>query len=142
MADGVELVRGKNVVAVIDFHRASIFPTDSSPGERPEHVVPTDPRGRFHKVNHHAGNPGGIYEADSTEYWEAITEAVAPAGSILLVGHGTGRANAAQHWLAYVEQHRRDVADKVVADIHVDIGALDHRQVLRLAQRYFAPTER
>lgn len=116
MADEAELVRGKNIVAVIDFHRASIFPTDSC-------------------------NPGGIYEADSTEYWEAITEAVAPVGSILLVGHGTGRANATQHWLAYVEQHRRDVADKVVADIRVDIDALDDRQVLRLAQRYFAPTE-
>ena len=51
MADDADLIRGKNVVAVIDFHRASIFPTDSSPGQRPEHVVPTDPRGRFHKVN-------------------------------------------------------------------------------------------
>lgn len=138
MADEVELVRGKNIVAVVEFHRASIFPTDSSPGELPEHVVATDPRGRFHKVNHHAGNPGGIYEADSLEYWEAITEAVAPAGSILLVGHGTGKANAAQHWLDYVKRHRKDVASKVVADVVVDIDALDDRQILRLAQQYFA----
>ena len=138
MADEAEVVRGKNIVVVVEFHRASIFPTDSSPGELPEHVVATDPRGRFHKVNHHAGNPGGIYEADSPEYWEAITEAVAPAGSILLVGHGTGKANAAQHWLDYVERHRKDVAAKVVADVVVDIDALDDRQILRLAQQYFA----
>jgi len=138
MADEVELVRGKNIVVVVEFHRASIFPTDSSLGERPEHIVATDPRGRFQKVNHHAGNPGGIYEADSPEYWEAITEAVAPAGSILLVGHGTGKANAAQHWLDYVERHPKDVAAKVVADVVVDIDALDDRQILRLAQKHFA----
>ena len=138
MTDEIELVRGKNVVAVVDFHRTSIYPTDASPGELPEHIVPADPQGHFHKVHHRAGNPKGIYEADSPEYWEEITEALAPAGAILLLGHGKGKANATHHWVAYVEKHRRDVAAKIVADVRVDIDALDDRQVLRLAQHYFA----
>ena len=133
-----ELVRGKNVVAVIDFHRTSIYPTDASPGQRPEHVVPTDPHGYFHKVHHQAGNPKGIYEADSPEYWAEITEALVPAGAILVLGHGKGKSNASHHWVEYVQKHRRDVAAKVVADVRVGIDHLDDGQVLELAQAYFS----
>ncbi len=137
MTDYAEAIRGKNVVAVIDFRQTSIYPTDATPGRRPERIVAPDPHGHFHKVQHHAGNPKGTYEDDSTEYWREVTEALVPAGAILLLGHGRGRANASHHWVSYAEQHRRDVAGKVIADVRVDIEHLDDQQVLRLAQYYF-----
>ena len=137
MADGIELVRGKNVVAVVAFHETMIYPTDASPGERPERVVPIDPHGHFVKVHHRAGNPRGTYESDGPEYWHEITEALAFAGAILLVGHGKGHASATRHWVAYAEKHRKDVAAKVVSEVRVDIDHLDDEQVLRLAQQYF-----
>jgi hypothetical protein len=136
--DDIDLVRGKNVVAVIAFRETSIYLTDASAGQRPERIVATDPHGRFHKVHHQAGNPSGTYEDDSPEYWRALTEALAPAGAILLLGHGKGKANASHKWVAYVEEHDKDVAAKVVADVRVDIDHLDDKQVLRLAQHYFA----
>jgi hypothetical protein len=138
MADNIDVIRGKNVVASIAFQASVVYPTDASPGERPEHLVASDPLGRFHKVHHFAGNPDGTYEADSPEYWRELTEALAPAGAILLLGHGAGKANASHHWVAYVEKHRKDVAAKVVADVRVDIDHLDDAQVLRLAQHYFS----
>jgi len=95
------------------------------------------PHGRYRKIHHRAGNPDGTYEADSPQYWEAITAALGPAAAILVLGHGTGKANASRHWLAHVKNHRTDVADKVVADVKVDLDDLDDRQVLRLAQHYF-----
>jgi hypothetical protein len=137
MVDEIELVRDKKVVAVIDFRETTIFPTDASSGQSPERVIATDPYGRFHKVHHRAGNPEGIYEDDSPEYWRDVTAALAPAGAILLLGHGKGKANASHQWVAYVERHRKDVAAKVVADVRVDIDHLDDAQVLRLAQYYF-----
>jgi hypothetical protein len=138
VADESALIRGKNVVAVIAFRDTSIYPTDSSPGERPEHVVATDPRGRFHKVHHEAGNPDGTYEDDSPAYWEALSDALAPAGAILLLGHGKGKANASHHWVAYVEKHRKEVAAKIVAEVRADIDHLSDDEVLRLARHYFA----
>lgn len=138
MVDDVEFVRDKNIVAAIDFHQTAIYPTDTLRGQRPEHIVATDPRGRFHKIYHRAGNPKGAYEDDSPEYWRDVTEALAPAGAILLLGHGKGKANASHHWVAYVEKHRKDVAAKVVADVRADIDHLTAAQVLRLAQYYFA----
>src|ERR1700722_4756671 len=132
-----ELIAGKNVVGVIAFRESDIYATDARPGERPTRVVASDPRGRFHKVRHHAGNPSGAYEDDSPEYWEDITKALAPAGAILVFGHGYGRANASHHWVTYVEKHHKDVASKLVAEVRIDIDHIDERQVLRLAQTYF-----
>jgi hypothetical protein len=137
VVDYSELIRNKSVVAVIDFRETAIFPTDATPGETPEQIIADDPRGRFHKVHHRAGNPQGTYEDDSPEYWRDVTDALAPAGAILLLGHGAGKANASHHWVAYVEKHRKDVAAKVVADVRVDIDELDEKQILRLAQYYF-----
>jgi hypothetical protein len=133
----VELIRGKNVVAVISFRDTYIYATDAEPGVRPERFVAPDPHGRFHKVHHKAGNPSGTYEDDSSAYWEEITEELAPAGAILVFGHGKGKANASHHWVTYVEKHRQDVAAKLVADVRVDIDHIDEEQVLRLAQIYF-----
>jgi hypothetical protein len=138
MADDLEQVRGKNVVAVIDFRETIIYLTDAAPGRRPERLVASDPRGRFHQVHHQAGNPSGTYEDDSQAYWQELTDALSRAGAILLLGHGNGKANATHHWVAYIEKHRKDVAAKVVADVRVDIDHLEKQQVLGLAQYYFA----
>jgi hypothetical protein len=137
MAWDLEQIREKNVVAVIDFHETIIYVTDAAPGQRPEHLVATDPHGHFQKVHHHSGNPSGAYDADNPAYWNELTEALSPAGAILLLGHGKGKANASHRWVAYVEEYRKDVAAKVVADVRVDIGHLETKQVLGLAQYYF-----
>jgi hypothetical protein len=138
MAADPEQIRGKNVVAVIDFHETVIYPTDAAPHQRPERLVATDPSGRFHQVHHHAGNPSGAYEDDSPAYWRALSEILSPAGAILLLGHGNGKANASHRFVAYVEEHHKDVAAKVVADVRVDIDHLEVNEVLGLAQYYFA----
>jgi hypothetical protein len=132
-----ELIRNRNVVAVIGFRESDIYPVDMAPADRPTRLVAPDPRGRFHKVRHHAGNPSGTYEDDGPEYWREITEALAPAGAILVLGHGGGKANASHHWVTYAEKHRPDVAAKLVADVRIDIDHIDGRQILRLAQVYF-----
>jgi hypothetical protein len=138
MADqDAEIIRGKSVVAVISFRDTYIYATDAVPGARPERVIAPDPNGRFHKVHHKAGNPSGTYEEDSPEYWKEIAEEIAPAGAILVFGHGKGKANASHHWITYVEKHHHDVAAKLVADVRIDIDHIDEEQVLRLAQIYF-----
>ena len=101
MAEDTDLVLDKSVVAAIDFRLTKIYLTDATPDRRPEHIVARDPRGYFHEVHHRAGNPGGTYEADDPEYWREVTEALAPAGAILVLGHGQGKANASHHWVTY-----------------------------------------
>lgn len=134
----IEHLRGKQVVAAVDFHQTTIYATDAAPDQPPTKLVAPDPRGYFHKISHHAGNPDGTYEADSTEYWQEVSDALAPAAAILLLGHGKGKANASHHFVAYAETHRNDIAAKIVADVRADIDDLTAEQVLRLAKRYFS----
>jgi hypothetical protein len=137
MAEDIDIVRDKFVVVVIDFHLTKVYVTDAMPEVRPNRIVAVDPRGHFHQVHHRAGNPDGTYEADDPEYWQQVTETVAPAGAILVFGHGKGKANASHHWVADVEKRRKDVAAKIVGEVRVDIDHLDDAQVLRLAQYFF-----
>ena len=132
-----ERFRGKQVVAAIDFHHTVIYAPDATAALPPTQVAAVDPRGYFHKIFHHAGNPHGTYEDDSSEYWQEISNALAPAAWILLLGHGKGKANASHKFVAYAEEHRKDIAAKIVADVRADIDDLTNDQVVRLAQRYF-----
>jgi hypothetical protein len=136
-----EAIRGKNVVAVISYRDTLIYATDADVGMRPARAIAPDPHGRFHKVHHKAGNPSGTYEDDSPAYWAEITTELVPAGAILVLGDGKGKANASHRWITYVEKHHPDVAAKLVADVRVDTDHLDARQVLRLAQTYFGEAQ-
>jgi hypothetical protein len=132
-----QAINGQNVVAAIDFHRTRLYRVDASPGERAEQVADVDPEGHSREISHKAGNPDGTYEAGNPDYWREITEALAPAGSILLLGHGNGKANASHQWVAYAEKHAPEVAAKVLADVRADIDDLTPKDVLRWGQRFF-----
>ncbi len=133
----VQSLQGKNVVAVIDFHRTRIYPTNATRDQSPEQVLDVDPQGHSHEIAHRAGNPAGTYEAGNPDYWREISDALAPAAAVLLLGHGNGKANATHQWVAYAEKHAKDVAAKVVADVRADIDDLSDDDVLRIAQHYF-----
>lgn len=133
-----EPIRGANVVATIDFHRTLIYPL-GEPGEgSAERIEDVDSQGHAHEITRRGGNPRGTYEAGNADYWREISEALAPARAILLLGHGNGKANASHQWVAYAEQHHKDVAAKVIADVRADIDDLTAHQVIQLAHHYFA----
>ena len=132
-----EPIRDRNVVATIDFHRTLIYPLGGAGPETPERIEDVDTQGHAHEIAHKAGNPGGTYEAGNPDYWREISEALSPARAILLLGHGNGKANASHQWVAYAEQHRKDVAAKVIADVRADIDDLTGHQVVQLAHHYF-----
>jgi hypothetical protein len=133
VTDAIDL-SGKVAIAAVDFHSTRIYALDSPDHSAPERVVADDPRKRFHNVYHHHGNVDGTYLDDSDVYWHTLAEALVPATAIVLLGHGTGKANASHHLVTYLEKHRRDVADRIVADVRADIDDLTDEQVLRLGQ--------
>lgn len=133
ITDAIDLT-GKVAIAAVDFHSTRIYALDSQDHSAPEHVVADDPRKRFHNVYHHHGNVDGTYLDDSDVYWHTLAEALVHASAIVLLGHGTGKANASHHLVTYLEKHRRDIAQRIVADVRADIDDLTDEQVLRLGQ--------
>lgn len=136
ITDAVD-VKGRLVVAAVDFHTTRIYAIDAAPGSRPEQIGAFDPAGFRHNVYHRAGNPDGTYEDDNPVYWRTIGHALAPARAVLLLGHGKGKANASHHLVGYLEKHESDVAAKIVAEVRADIDDITDEQLFRLGQRYF-----
>lgn len=130
-------LRGKPVIAAVDFHQTRVYPIDAAAHSADEAVAALDPKGFYHNVYHRAGNPNGTYEADSPEYWRTLSDHLAAASEILLLGHGKGKANASHHLVSWMEKHASAVAAKIVADVRVDIDDITDEQLLRLGQQYF-----
>ena len=133
ITDAIDLT-GRTAIAAVDFHSTRIYALDSADHSRPEHVTAEDPRKRYHNVYHHHGNVDGKYLDDSDAYWGTLTSALAPASGIILLGHGSGKANASHHLVTYMEHHRKDIAAKILGDVRADIDDLTDEQVLRLGQ--------
>ena len=130
-------LKEKFVVATVDFHASRIFAIDAPAHSAPEHVHASDPRGYYANVYHRAGNPDGTYEDDSDEYWRELDHHLNAAAVIVLIGHGTGKANAAQHLVAWMTKHDSQAASKIAAVLRADIDDLTDEQVLRLGQQAY-----
>lgn len=130
-------LKDRLVIATIDFHGARIFAIDAPAGSAPEQVHAFDPRGFYANVYHRAGNPDGTYEADSDAYWRDLDHHLDAAAAVVLLGHGTGKANAAQHLIAWMAHHDSATAAKVIAVLRADIDDLTDEQVLRLGQQAY-----
>lgn len=133
ITDAIDL-SGRTAIAAVDFHSTRIYALDSEDFSKPEHVIAEDPRKRYHNVYHHHGNVDGKYLDDSDAYWGTLAGALASASAIILLGHGSGKANASHHLVTYLEHHRKDIAAKIVADVRADIDDLTDEQLLRLGQ--------
>lgn len=127
------------MVAAIDYRSTRIYRLDADPDGRPTRVVAEDPKGYFRHLHSKAGTLDGFYLSDDPEYWRAIAAELREAAAVLVLGHGTGKANASHKFIAYCEEHDRELAQRIVGDLRCDIDDLTDRQVLRLAQRAFEP---
>lgn len=143
VTDAVD-VSGKRAVAAVDFHHARIYAVDAPSRSLPEKVTAADPWNLNHNVYHRAGNVDGTYDIDridTDDFFKTLAIALRPAAEVLLLGHGTGKANASHLLYQYLERHYSDVAAKVVADVRVDIDDITNDQLLRLGEMYFGADE-
>jgi phosphoheptose isomerase len=67
-------------------------------------------------------------------YYEKIAAAVASGGKIVVVGHGTGKSNAAHHLTEYLKSHHRETYQRVVREIDTDLSSITIPQLLDLAR--------
>lgn len=130
-------VKGRFVVVAIDYAESRIFVLDGDAQTRPERILPSDPRGYHRHLHTKAGTLQGWYDPDDVEVWRSLAHQVQGADAILVLGHGSGKANASHQFIAYVEKHDRDLARTILGDVRVDVDDLTDAQVLRLGQQFF-----
>jgi len=99
-----------DLLVVVDHHGAKIFQVDVTSDEASEHVIrPYDPHHFLHHLTHKdQDRERGQRTPEEPAYYERIAQAVAAGGRIVVVGHGEGKSNAADHLTEYLRTHHRD----------------------------------
>jgi hypothetical protein len=130
-------VAGHYVVVAIDYQESRIYLLDGGGRARPEKIVPLDPRGYHKHLHTKAGTLRGWYDPDDVEMWRSLAAQLRDAAAVLLLGHGNGKANASHQFIAYVEQHDRELAPAILGELRVDVDDLTDAQIVHIGQQYF-----
>jgi hypothetical protein len=74
-----------------------------------------------------------------TRYFDAVAAALSGDGQIVVVGHGKGQSNEADHLMAYLFKHHSAVHARVAREIVADLPHMTVPQLLALARHALQP---
>jgi hypothetical protein len=58
---------------------------------------------------------------------------------LVVIGHGTGKSNAAHHLTEYLRSHRHETYQRVVRELVADLSNVTNPQLLDLARQALRP---
>ncbi len=124
------------VVVEIDHHSARLFNVGPRSGEaKVREISPYDPHHFLHHLTHKdQSREQGQRSPEDPSFYARISEALANAPQIVLVGHGKGKSNAAAHLMEYLARHHPQTHQRVVRTIETDLSALTPAQIGALVQ--------
>ena len=130
------------LMVVVDHHGAKIYRIEQGSGDSPRHAItPYDPHHFLHHLTHKDQlREEGQRASEDPSFYRRIGDTLAGASRILVVGHGKGKSNAAQHLLEYLRTHHREAYRRVVREIEADLSAITTPQLLELARQAFGWT--
>jgi hypothetical protein len=130
-----------SLLVAVDHHGARLYRIDgASAGAGRLEIRPYDPHHFLHHLTHKdQSREQGQRAPEDFDFYERIGAALAAAGRIVVVGHGTGKSNAALHLLEYLRTHRRETYARVVRELEADLSAVTTPQLLKLAEQALSP---
>lgn len=126
-----------DLLVVIHQHEARLYHLDVRSADLADHVIrPYDPHHLLHHVSHNdQAREQRQQTPEDKAFYERIAQAVSPAGAVVVIGHGTGRSNAAQRLTEYLHKHHPDTFQKVACEAVANLSSLTAPQLLDLGRR-------
>ena len=126
-----------SLMVVVDHHGARIYRIDVASADASKHEIkPYDPHHFLHHLTHKGeSRVQGQRAPEDTDFYKSIADALAAGGRIVVVGHGTGKSNAAEHLTEYLRTHHPETYQRVVREIDADLSAATTAQLLELAEQ-------
>ena len=135
---GEEPPKPPRMIVVIDHHAAHVY--HDFGGSRPadEHTVrPYDPFNFHHHLIHRKeAHYRGQRVPEEDSFYEEIAKDLTPADEIVLIGHATGKSNAADFLKEYLTTHHPDISRRVIATESADLSAVTEPEIEALAKRH------
>ncbi len=131
-----------SLMVAVDHHGARIYRIDAAAGDSARlEIRPYDPHHFLHHLTHKdQSREQGQRAPEEPQFYQRIAEALASAGRIVVVGHGTGKSNAAQHLMEYLRTHHRETYGRVVREVEADLSAVTTPQLVQLAEQALTPS--
>jgi len=125
------------LLVVVDHHEARIYQIDVGSHDVSMHEIkPYDPHHFLHHLTHKdQSREQGQRAPEHEHFYEQIAAALtAGSGSIVVVGHGTGKSNAAHHLTEYLRSHDQTTWQRIAREVVADFSVMTTPQLLDLAR--------
>lgn len=136
-----QLAQPSRMIVVIDHHTAHVY--QDFGGSRPvdEHKVhPYDPYNFHHHLIHRKeAHYRGERVPEEDSFYEEIAKDITPANEIVLIGHATGKSNAADFLKEYLKTHHPEISRRVIATESTDLSAVTEPEIEAVARRHMIP---
>jgi hypothetical protein len=137
-APAEEASQPHRMIVVIDHAAAHVY--HDFGGSRPadEHKVqPYDPYHFHHHLIHRKeAHYRGERVPEEDSFYEEIAKDITPANEIVLIGHATGKSNAAEFLKEYLKTHHPEISRRVIATENADLSAVTEPEIEALAKRH------
>ena len=128
----------KGLVAVaVTRDEARIWLSGVESGTRPETLRAPDEKERHHHIREAQHHRGHDTDHADVAFFEGLTDAVRGAKEIILVGHGTGKANTMLRLVQYWERKHPDVAHTVIGAIDSNLDAMTDAEIAKAVREWW-----
>jgi len=136
-----EPAKPSRMIVVIDHHSANVY--QDLGGSRPADERKVQPYDPFHFHHHLIHRKEAHYRGERVpeedSFYEEIAKDVTAANEIVLIGHATGKSNAADFLREYLKTRHPDIFRRVIATESVDLSAVTEPEIEALAKRHMMP---
>jgi hypothetical protein len=126
------------MIVVIDHHAAHVYQDfgGSRPAEE-DKVRPYDPYNFHHHLIHRKeAHYRGERVPEEDSFYEEIAKDLTPANEIVLIGHATGKSNAADFLKEYLKTRHPEISRRVIATENADLSGVTEPEIEALAKRH------
>jgi len=122
------------LIVVIDHAGARIYQLDEGVDDG-DGIAPRETHHLPHQLTRTArGENRDEIDPEDVRFFEAVAAALSPRGEIVVIGHGKGQSNEADHLSAYLQAHHKETFGRIVREIVADLPHLTTLELLDLGR--------
>jgi hypothetical protein len=133
-----EPAQPSRMIVVIDHHAAHVY--QDLGGGRPADKQKEQPYDPYHFHHHLIHRKEAHYRGERVpeedSFYEEIAKDITPANEIVLIGHATGKSNAAEFLKEYLKTHHPEISQRVIAAEKADLSAVTGPEIEALARQH------
>lgn len=133
-----EPAQSSRMIVVIDHHAAHVY--QDFGGSRPVDELEVQPYDPYHFHHHLIHRKEAHYRGERVpeedSFYEEIAKDITSANEIVLIGHATGKSNAADFLQEYLKTHHPEISRRIIATKSADLSAVTEPEIEALAKRH------